>query len=65
MSFNVDSVIRPQDDLFRYVNGPWLASTKMPEDKSRYGAFTQLRDEAELAVKEIVLGCNGKPGGGR
>lgn len=62
MSFNVDSAIRPQDDLFRYVNGPWLANTKMPEDKSRYGAFTQLRDEAELAVKEIVLGCNGEPG---
>ena len=26
---------RPQDDLFRHVNGKWLDTTEIPEDKAR------------------------------
>ena len=25
-----DKTVRPQDDLFRYVNGGWLAKTEIP-----------------------------------
>jgi putative endopeptidase len=50
----MDTTIRPQDDFFRYVNGTWLKTFKMPADKARYGAFTMLHDESELAVKEII-----------
>ena len=28
--------IRPQDDLFRHVNGAWLERTEIPEDKARW-----------------------------
>ncbi len=31
--------IRPQDDLFRHVNGAWLERTEIPEDKARWGSF--------------------------
>ena len=27
---------RPQDDLFEHVNGGWLATAQIPEDRSRY-----------------------------
>ena len=30
-----DPSIRPQDDLFRHVNGAWLASTEIPADRLR------------------------------
>ena len=40
---NFDRRVRPQDDLFRFVNGGWLARTEIPADKSNYGAFTLLR----------------------
>ena len=29
---NVDSMIRPQDDFFRYVNGVWVNRTAIPAD---------------------------------
>src|SRR5687768_955256 len=46
--------IRPQDDLFRHVNGAWLDSAEIPEDRSVYGTFHRLRDEAEAQLRVIV-----------
>jgi putative endopeptidase len=45
---------RPQDDLFRYVNGRWIDSTEIPEDRSIFGTFHQLRDAAEIQLRQIV-----------
>ena len=50
----LDPAIRPQDDLFRHVNGRWIARTEIPADKARYGSFYVLAEEAEKAVREIV-----------
>lgn len=50
-----DHKIRVQDDLFRHVNGKWFAETEIPEDKSMYGSFHMLADDAEAAVKDILL----------
>ena len=47
-------VPRPQDDLFRHVNGPWLATAEIPADRSADGAFYQLRDEAEKDSRAII-----------
>ncbi|KUM33001.1 M13 family metallopeptidase [Arthrobacter sp. EPSL27] len=51
---NIDSSVRPQDDLYRHVNGTWLNSTEIPDDRPLEGTFTALRDGSELAVKEII-----------
>ena len=48
----VDSTIRPQDDFYRHVNGKWLKEFDLPEDKSRYGTFTVLREKAREDVKK-------------
>jgi putative endopeptidase len=50
----LDPAIRPQDDLFRHVNGRWIARTEIPSDKARYGSFYVLAEEAERAVREII-----------
>ncbi len=50
----MDTTVRPQDDLFRYVNGHWLETTPIPSDKSRYGTFDQLHEEAEVNVRTII-----------
>jgi putative endopeptidase len=50
----LDPDIRPQDDLFRHVNGRWLARTEIPADRASYGSFVILREEAEKAVRAIV-----------
>lgn len=46
--------IRPQDDLFRHVNGAWLARTEIPEDKARWGSFHLIAEQAEHDVKTII-----------
>jgi putative endopeptidase len=51
----LDPTIRPQDDLFRHVNGKWIARTEIPDDKARYGSFYQLAEEAEKAVRDIIV----------
>jgi len=51
---DLDQDIRPQDDLFRHVNGRWIDRTQIPADKARYGSFHVLADEAEAAVRTII-----------
>ena len=51
---NIDSSVKPQDDLYQHVNGTWLKSTEIPDDRPLEGTFTALRDGSELAVKEII-----------
>src|SRR5512144_2238576 len=46
--------VRPQDDLYRHVNGSWLDSTEIPADKAVYGAFHELHDAAEQRVRAIL-----------
>src|SRR6187401_1789412 len=49
-----DRGVRPQDDLFRHVNGTWLAKTEIPADKASYGAFDILFDKAQADLRAIV-----------
>lgn len=49
-----NDLVHPGDDLYLHMNGRWLESSTIPEDKARYGAFTLLAEEAEKAVREII-----------
>jgi putative endopeptidase len=51
----LDENVRPQDDLFRHVNGKWIDRTEIPSDKARYGSFYILAEEAEKAVRDIII----------
>jgi putative endopeptidase len=39
----------------RHVNGKWIARTEIPADKARYGSFYVLAEEAEKAVRDIIV----------
>ena len=56
----VDPAVRPQDDLFAHVNGRWLATHVIPDDRAQDGAFRVLRDRAEADVRAIVEGADGQ-----
>ena len=51
---NFDKSVKPGDDFYRYVNGKWLDSTTIPSDKSNYGSFTKLADDAEEQLLDII-----------
>ena len=61
---NFDTTVRPQDDIYQYVNGTWLANTEIPADKSNYGSFTELRDMSDERMRKIIdeasMGEDGK-----
>jgi putative endopeptidase len=58
----VDGGTRPQDDLFQHVNGQWLSTHEIPDDRSQDGAFRALRDRAEEDVRAIVEEAASEPG---
>jgi putative endopeptidase len=50
----MDPSVRPQDDLFGHVNGRWLVTTEIPEDRGRYGTFDMLREAAERDLRALL-----------
>ncbi|WP_104191402.1 M13 family metallopeptidase [Cryobacterium sp. Y82] len=59
----LDPEVRPQDDLFRHVNGKWIARSEIPADKARWGSFMMLAEDAEKAVREIIVEAQTAPAG--
>ena len=57
----VDPKVRPQDDLFRHVNGKWLADAPIPADRSLDGAFYKLRDKSEADLRAIIEATAANP----
>jgi len=46
--------VRPQDDLFRAVNGQWLENAPIPDDRATDGAFHRLRDQSEERLLALL-----------
>jgi len=62
---NMDTTVNPGNNFTQYVNGTWVKNTKLPADKSSYGAGSIVNDEAQENVKAIIENAakaNGKDG---
>ena len=46
--------VRPQDDLFRFVNGHWLETKEIPADRAADGHFNRLRELSQDQVRAII-----------
>jgi putative endopeptidase len=49
-----DRSVRPQDDLFRFVNGGWIKRTPIPSDAPSYGAAYQLYERSLENLRAIL-----------
>lgn len=50
---HMNTDVSPKDDFYRYVNGTWLDEGVIPDDRTRWGSFDELRkktDEDALAI---------------
>ena len=56
----IDKSVKPGDDFFRYVNGNWLKTATIPDDRSSTGSFQDLQILSEQRMKEIVAGIEAK-----
>ena len=59
----LDRSARPQDDLFRFVNGTWLDTTEIPDDRARFGTFDILREESTARVRDLIEEAAARPRG--
>ncbi len=50
----MDKKVKPTDDFFRYVNGTWLDNTQIPNDKTRWGSFDELRQKTDTDALVIL-----------
>lgn len=55
--------INPGDDFYSYVNQKWLDAHPIPDDKARYGAFTELDIQVTEQLHELLTspGSNDEP----
>ncbi|MGH8198377.1 MAG: M13 family metallopeptidase [Steroidobacteraceae bacterium] len=51
----MDRSVRPQDDLFRHVNGTWLANTPFPAEYASAGIGIMLLEKAQADVQAILI----------
>jgi putative endopeptidase len=56
-----DRSVRPQDDLYRFAGGGWLAHTEIPSDRSNYGSFIILDDQAREEVRQLIVSASTQP----
>src|SRR5215475_4985989 len=50
----MDSSVKPGDDFFKYVNGKWVSTFKIPADRARYGVGYALADKSESDVHALL-----------
>ncbi|MDM1378551.1 M13 family metallopeptidase [Myroides marinus] len=50
----MDKNVKPGDDFFRYVNGAWYDKTEIPDDRTRWGSFDELRKNTDKDAIDIL-----------
>lgn len=63
--FSVDKMDRtadPRVDYVKFAAGGWYAQNEIPDDKSRWGAFEELRDQNWMKQKALVEDAAANPG---
>ena len=55
-----DQSVRPQDDLYRFVNGRWLDETAVPDDRVSHSASTELVEKTTVDLRVIVDGMRAR-----
>lgn len=51
---HMDTAVDPGENFYEFVNGTWLKNKEIPADRSRFGAFNVLSDQAETRVRKII-----------
>src|SRR5262249_13135270 len=57
----MDKAVKPGDDFYKYANGAWLATFKIPDDKVRFGTFDQMGGKSADDVKALLDGVAKPP----
>ncbi len=50
----IDKSADPKTDFFKYANGEWLKTTKIPDSESSWGSFNELKERNDKNLLEIL-----------
>ena len=50
----MDTLVKPQDNFYDFVNGNWMRNTEIPEEESTWGGFSVLRKKTREDVLAII-----------
>jgi len=50
----MDKSVKPGDDFNAYANGSWIRNTPIPPDRSSYGVFTILGENADKRTSDLI-----------
>ena len=64
-SANMDKQVKPGDDFYEYANGNWLKTSKIPDSKTSWGSFTELRERSVEAMRTLLDEAAKNPQKGR
>ena len=56
------AAVLPGDDFYAYVNGDWMRSTAIPDDRSSWGSFAMLANDTNARIIALVEGLATAPG---
>ncbi|CAG2182527.1 unnamed protein product, partial [Oppiella nova] len=54
----IDDSISPCDDFFQYSCGKWIASKRLPEHKSIINRFSDLSDDLNDKLRNLIVNTN-------
>jgi putative endopeptidase len=60
----IDNKVRAADDFYTHVNGKWLETTTIPEDKPSWSIPYVLHEEAQERLRKIIEGAAAGSDGG-
>ena len=58
---NMDLSVKPGNDFFRYAAGNWMKTHPLDSEHSENGAFTDLYEESQKRIQDIIMGYASKP----